>query len=236
MRRSRPAVLSVLLVVAVALAVFASSSFAVSSVTAAGDELLTDDVLPFESVRISGAVKVDDRKGETSYKLSFKATLQMRLVDARTALADEQAGWPDVVIHESIRYPTLALDDQLEFVGPVGLPFDSEELALTIGLAGACFDEDGAFEFGAKADVRCAAAKLTLGDVAFDVSDLLTKLEGRVWRTGQDRTVVKMKFDASFADPGYPFPITSLGDGSTMTVMFGPFGGTAEVRRVSFSG
>lgn len=232
MRRSRPALLGVLLVAAVALAVFATSSIAVSSVTSAGDDLLPQDVVPVASVRTSGAVKIVEDDGELEYKLSLKATLQMRQVDARAALADEH---PDIVIHESIRYPALALDDQVEFVGPVGLPFGSEELALTIALAGGCFDDDGRFALG-KTDVRCADAKLTLGGEAFDVSDLLTELEGRVWRTGRDQATVKMKFDASFADPGYPFPIASLGDGSTISVTFGPFGGTSEVRRVSFSG
>lgn len=235
MRRSRSAVLGVFLVVAVAIAVFASSSLAVQTVTAAGDESLGDDVVRFASVQTSGAVKVGDRGDAPAYRLSFRAVLRMALVDARSTLANDQQGMPDVMIRQTSQYPTLQLDDQVEFVGPVGLPFGSEELGLSIVLFGDCFGEDGRFELG-KSDVRCAEAKLALGDEAFDVGELLTAVEGRVWRTGRNGEVVRMKFDASFADPGYGFPIATLGEGSETTVMWGQFGGTTEVRRVNFSG
>ncbi len=234
MRMSRSAVLSLVVVVAVALAAFASASFAVQGVTTTGD-VLTDDIKPVESLRMSGAVKVDDRRGDRTYKMSFQATLRMHRNDAPIAQGDDTGNWPDVVIHQSIRYPVPG-GDQVEFVGPVGLPFDSEELALRIGLLGACFDADGRFVPDTQVDARCSGASLTLGDETFDVGDLLTAVDGRVWRTGRDGATVKMKLSAAFADPGYPFPITSLGDGSTITVMFGPFGGTTEVGRVSFSG
>ncbi len=233
-RRPHSAIWPLLLVVSVAFGVFAASSFAVSGVSAGTAELLQDDVIRLESVKTSGSVKVDHRRGEKAYRLKFRATLEMGENRGDAALQDQHA-MPDVVIHQSIRYPLLALDDQIEFVGPVGLPFDSHELALGIVLAGACF-EDGDFVFDHKADVRCVGAQLTLGDVAFEVGDLLTAVRGRVWRTGRDGATVKMKFDATFADPGYPFPITSLGEGSETTVRFGPFGGTSHVQRVSFSG
>lgn len=236
-RGSRPGVLSVLLVFVVSFVVFASSSLAMQDVTASNDELLTEDVERFESVETSGAVKVKERRGELYYDLSFRATLRMPQVDARKALTDQLNERPDVVIAQRIRYPVLA-ETQTDFIGPVGLPFDSEELALVINLAGPCFDEEGVFQFGndEQLDVKCADAKLVLGDEAFDASELLTKLKGKVWHTGRYKATVKMHFQASFADPGYPFPITSIGDGSETTVMYGPFGGTTDVRRVSFSG
>lgn len=234
MRTSRSAVLGVFLVVAVALAVFASSSFAVQNVTASGDDLLTEDVVRFASVRTSGAVKADAR--HDGYRLSFRATLHMSKVDAKSALANDQQEMPDVVIHQVTRLPTFdGPNDQVDFVGPLQLPFGSEALALQIVLSGQCFDQDGVFHAG-KGDVRCAEAKLTLGGESFFVDELLKAVEGRVWRTGRDGEVVRMHFDASFGNPGYGFPIASLGEGSETTVLWGPFGGTAEVRKVSFSG
>lgn len=233
-RTSRPAASGLFLVAAVAFGVFAASSFAISGAATGPTELLDDDVLRFESIKTSGSVKVDDRHGEKAYRMSFRATLRMSPRDLRAAPLDEHHT-PDVVIHQSIHYPLLVLDDQIDFVGPAGLPFESHELALGITLAGECF-EDGEFVFDHKADVRCAGALLTLGDVAFEVGDLLTAVKGRVWLTGRQGDTVKMRFHATFADPGYPFPITSLGEGSETTVLFGPFGGTDEVRKVSFSG
>lgn len=237
--RSRPAVISVLTVAAISVGVFVSSGMALQGVTADTGDLLSDDVKPFDSLETSGSVKVKDVRGEQSYRLRFRATFTLPddvVVNQAQALGDEQGALPDIVIEEAVRYPTLAVD-QVDFVGPVALPFRSQELVLRVEFLGDCLTADakGRMSFG-DSDPKCVRASLALDDEGFDVSDLLTSVEGRLWPVGRDKAKWKASFKATFLDPGYAFPIASLGDGSRMTLMVGPYGGTTEVSRISFGG
>lgn len=236
--RSRPAVLSVLTVLAISVGVFVSSGLALQGVTAPTEDLLSDDIDPFDSLKTSGSVKVKDQRGERTYHLNFRATFTLGddVADQATALHDEQGGLPDVVIEEEVLYPTLAVD-QVDFVGPVALPIRSQALVLRVEISGDCLTlgNRGRMSLG-EFDPKCVGASLALAGEGFDVSDLLQSVEGRLWRVGRDKATWKASFKAIFEDPGYSFPIASLGEGSRMTLVVGQYGGSTEVSRIIFGG
>lgn len=235
--RSRPAVLSVLLVVAVSVAVFASSSLALQDISASADDLLTDEVRPFGSLRTSGAVKVDNRRQPPTFRLDFKATFSMGAVEERFDFRAGQETMPDVVIEQAVRYPKLGDGDQVDFVGPVALPFGSQELVLRVRILGDCFTSDDKGRLWLRdGDRKCAEATLALDGEGFDVTELLLSIEAHLWPTGRDQATWTLRSKATFQDPGYPFPIVTLGDGSRTTLLIGPFGGSTGVHRVGFSG
>jgi len=237
-RRSR-SFLSVLLVIAVSIGVFATSSFAVQSVTASTDDLLTNEVVPFNTLETSGAVEVRDRRGERRYRLTFGATFRLstKSTDARSAVTDGRSTLPNISVEQVTLLPTLRLANQADFVGQTPLPFRSERLGLRVNILGDCMKRQTLGSWALLDTGKCASASLALGDgPAFDATDLLLKVEGRVWRPARLKGKLKMKFTATFADPGYGFPIASFGEGSMTVVLFGDEGGTTEVRQISFSG
>lgn len=234
--RSRPAVLGILLVVAVSVAVFATSSLALPG-TAAPDEEVMADARPFDSLKTSGSLRVFEKRGETTYRLNFKATFTIGddAAGAGPSLWAEPGMLPDVLIDQRILSPRVV--DQVAFVGAVGFPFESAETGLRVQITGDCFTAEKATRLVLADDAaECVEAMLTVDDRGFEVGELLKSVEGRLWQVGKDGMTWKIRFDAEFSDPGYAFPITSIGEGSTTMFRLGDFGGMTEVRRVRFSG
>ncbi len=222
--RPRPAVISVLLVAALSLGVFATSSLAVQGTVDTTDELLARSV-PFETLRTIGGVTTVERRGERKFRLDFQATYH-------TDGADQGAPIPDILVRQTTSYP--ALSDEPQFVGPAALPFRSQLLVLRVKLLGDCFfasDQIGTFVL--RDHEKCVRAILTLDGKAFNVSDLLISVNARLSPSSPDGPG-KLVVIALFEDPGYPFPIASVGDKSHTTFIMGDFGSRTTIRRIRF--
>lgn len=232
--RSRMAVTSIGLVVAISAGVFASASFATKGMVSQQDDVLTEDIARMPSLRTRGGVKVFHQGESTMYRLDFTATFTPT-PDGEKALHHDNGGAPDLVMMQSIGYPTLS--DQQEYVGPVGLPFSSQQLQLTVQMNGECFEPFANAGWRLVDDsAKCVQAWLALGDAAFDVTELFAGVDSRLMAVGRDGRTWMWRSDASFRDPGYPFPIASLGNGGSMTVVIGDMGGTVDIGGVKFSG
>lgn len=243
--RASAVITSIGVVVAVALGVFASASFATEGLVTQQSDLLTDEVQPMPSLKTRGGVKAVTHKGVDGYRLSFTATFTAPQ-DAASARVLADGGLPQLTMRQSISFPTLSGDQ--EFVGPVRLPFASETLGLDVVMNptkgevdgetnGECFEpfgKDGYRMRGFKQG--CTLAFLSLGDEQFDVTDLFIDVDSRVQMVGRDGTTWMWRTTATFEDPGYAFPIVSLGRGGSTEVVIGDMYGSADVGKVSFGG
>lgn len=236
MRTRRSAVVtSVALVVGVTIGVFATASFATQGLVEQQDELIVDDYARMPELRTRGSVKPFERKGTSGYALSFTATFTPA-PDSEQELVAFDGAVPDLVMRQSIVYPTHS-DDQ-EFVGPMKLPFSSQTLALTVRMSGKCFEpvgQEGGYRLdGFSAD--CTQAALALGDESYPVTDLFIDVDSRLQMVGKDGATWRWRTTARFEDPGYGFPIVSLGQGGSTMVVVGDMAGMTEVGQVSFGG
>ena len=226
--RSRPAFLGILLVLALSVGVFASSSLALQDVSVAQEELLGEEVRPFSLLRTSGGVKANNPAEPAVYRMSFRAVLGVG--EGEELVPDQRMG--DVIFEQTMEYPVLS--DPQSFVGPVGLPFASEHLGIQVIIPGDCFVLDDRKVFRV-ADRRCGKGVLTLGGQAFDVTELLRKVDVRLRALNEQGTKWVLWAEASFNQPGYGFPIATLGGGGS-TLIIGDFGGTTLLRSINFSG
>lgn len=232
--RTRTAITSIGLVVTISAGVFASASFATKGMVSQQSDLLTDEVGEMPSLRTRGGVKVVHKGESSAYRLDFTATFTAT-PDGEKRLHDDEQGAPDVAMRQSIGFPTLS--DRQEFVGPVGLPFSSQALELTVRMEGDCFEPfaNNGWRLADDSD-KCVQATLALGDEAFDVTELFMEADSRLMQVGRDGRTWMWRSNASFSNPGYAFPIASLGQGGSMSVVIGNMGGTVDIGGVKFTG
>ncbi len=231
--RTPAAVTGIGLVIAVTIGVFASASFATQGLVTQQGDMITDDVRPMDDLRTRGSVKVFEHKGVSGYSLDFTATFTPSPGgDDQLAKVDERV--PDLTMVQWMSYPTLS--DQQEFVGPVRLPFESQTLRLQVELNGECFEpagKDGGYQLRGF-DPKCTEAWLFLGGTGYDVSDLFIDVDSRLKAVGRDGQTWMWRATATFEDPGYGFPIVSLGQGGWTEVVVGDMGGTTSTGKVKF--
>lgn len=224
----RPALRSLLLVAAVAVAVFATTTLTIQAASDTTDQELAK-AAPFRSLQTTGVVTQKTNVNQRNfYSLDFRATFSGDEVVVNGTV-------PDIVIRQVAAYPTLSNGPQ--FVGPAALPVKSQELALRVDISGKCFkqtDAGGFRLFGKPAE--CSRALLVLDGKAFDVTSLLRSLDAFLAPNGPNEPQGRLFTNAVFEDPGYGFPIASLGERSLTTLIIGDFGGRTAVRRVLFSG
>lgn len=233
MRRTSSLVTSVGLVVAVTVGVFASASFATGDLVSEKEQLYGDDVKPMAELKARGGVKSVVRDGERTYTLDFTAVFTPAADSEQGVGVDD--GLPDLTMRQTISYPTLSGDQ--EFVGPVRLPFASESLGLDVHMAGECFEPQGRKGYVMKEfDPKCVQAFLSLGDRTFKVTDLFIDARSSVKPIGKDGASWMWKSTARFADPGYAFPIVSLGQDGSIEVLIGDMWAVADIGKVNFSG
>ncbi len=223
----KPVVRSLLLVAAVAVTVFATSTITIQAASDVTDAQLAD-AKPFRSLQTVGAVAERVNANQrTFYRMDFRAIFGGEPIASSGAI-------PDIVIRQVAVYP--ALSDEPQFVGPAALPFRSQELALRVDLSGKCFHEvKTGFRLRGKPG-ECARALLALDGKAFDVTDLFRSLSAFIAPNGPNEPDGRLFVTATFNDPGYGFPIASLGERSQTTLIIGDMGGRTTVRRVVFSG
>lgn len=233
--RTPAVVTSVALVLAVTVGVFASASFATQGLVNQHEALVVDDYARMPELRTRGAVKPFERKDMSGYALSFSATFTPS-TDSEQKLEPSDGKVPDLVMQQSIVYPTTSEDQ--EYVGPMKLPFSSQTLALTVRMNGECFEpvgKGGGYRLDGF-DPECTQADLALGDASFPVTDLFLDVDSRLQMVGQDGERWIWRSTAKFEDPGYAFPIVSLGQGGSMMVVIGDMAGINGIDRVSFGG
>lgn len=229
--RPRPALLSVLLVAAVSVAVFASSSLALQGVTTSAEPLLTDEVRQFAELYTKGEVKVNAANPDI-YRLEFQAVFTVGDNVVEGKLTDRPT-LPDVTIEQSIHLPTL--DEGTEFVGPLALPFSTQELVLRVVIHGDCFAGDNKGRIKLRFAPGCHDAMLVFDGQAFDAGELVKSMEAKLVPNNRRPGWWIFKSEAVFMSPGYGFPIASLGEGMT-TFLIGDMGGATMVRKVEFAG
>jgi len=231
--RTPAAVTGIGLVIAVTIGVFASASFATQGLVSRQGDVITDDVRPMDDLRTHGSVKAFERKGTSGYSLDFTATFTPAPGgDNQLTRVDERV--PDLTMVQSMSYPTLS--DQQEFVGPVRLPFASQTLRLQVKMSGECFEavgKNGGYRLQGF-EPKCTEAWLSLGDQSFNVSDLFIDVDSRLKAVGRDGKRWMWRATATFEDPGYGFPIVSLGQGGSTTVVVGDMGGVTSTGKVKF--
>lgn len=239
--RRRPAVLSILLVAAVAVGVFATSSLAVPNTLSRGDPRVAQWDIPFESLRFDGGVRPNDTFEPTRHRLRSRAIFTLTPA-GEDILHPGQPTIPDLTIVQSVAYPTQVAAGA-QFAGPLALPFGTQELVLTITLYGECFEPTfkGGFRLRPTGP-ECAAASLQLvGGENFDVTGLLVSVDARLFYLAERGATWALTGGATFDDPGYSFPIATTGRGGASWLLIGPpsaplIGGMAGIRYVEFIG
>lgn len=234
---------SIGLVVAVGLGVFASASFATAGLVTQQSDVPTDDAKPMAELRTRGGVKPVVRNGVSAYRLDFTAVFTPP-PDSENRLGED--GWvvPTLTMVQAVEFPTVSGDE--ESVGPLQLPFTSETLALKVVMneqrgddvkdQRECFAPAGRKGYRMKSfDANCVQAWLTLGGKDFRVTELFMDVDSSLMRVGKDGAWM-WRTKAIFEDPGYAFPIVSLGQGGSTNVWIGDMYGRAEVGKVSFGG
>jgi hypothetical protein len=142
-----------------------------------------------------------------------------------------------VTVQERVSYPMPAARAAAPLVGPVQLPFSSEHLTLVVAIKGRCFVPDpatGSYDF--QGTVKCATATLKLGSKTYRVSSLLRSITGSFTRVAGAVGDWNGSLSATFANPGYTFPIATLGSGGGTSLVIGPNGGSVGTQSIVFSG
>jgi hypothetical protein len=138
----------------------------------------------------------------------------------------------DITIAEQVSYPVPGG----RFIGPVRLPFKSETLVLTVAIKGSCFvpQPNGIFAF--RGTLGCVASTLKLGSKTYKVSALLKAFGGLFTPSPTGAPQWTAAMHGTFVNPGYTFPVATLGSGGFSSLTIGSNGGKLATRSVSFAG
>jgi len=223
-----------------AIAILASAAAAAFAISTAAVSLATTSQapsgvaavkFPFAKFSFSGGVSAAKPARPTTFTLTFMTSFTLSpnspgIVDPTTGLLDT------MTVTEQVAYPVPGG----KFVGPVRLPFRSETLALTVSLKGACFvaQQNGSFTF--RNNKQCVTSTLKLGSKTYKVSALLVTCDGSVTPNPTGAPQWSSTLRATFRNPGYTFPVATLGSGGFTSLRIGGNGGRLATRAVAFSG
>lgn len=231
MRKPGTSARAIAILAGAAAAAFAVSTAAVSSATTSQAPNVATVKFPFAKFSFTGGVSTARPARPATFALNFKTsfTLNSRspgLVDPTTGTLD------NITITEQVAYPIPGG----RFVGPVRLPFRSETLLLSVTLKGTCFVPQPNGEFRFRDGQRCVTSTLKLGSKTYKVSALLVTADGSVVPspTGAPQWTSTMR--ATFRNPGYTFPVATLGSGGFTALTIGSNGGKLATRSVTFAG
>jgi hypothetical protein len=210
---------------------FAVSTAAVSSAAVHPSVPGVAVTYPFSAFSFTGGVSAPV-PGAASFSLNFTTSFALNpnspgIVNPATGTLDK------VTVTERVSYPVPGGAP----VGPAQLPFRSEKLALVVAISGKCFIPQPSGDYVFRGSLSCATPTLTLGTTSYSASSLLTSLTGTFTppnpATGTGWTG---SLNAGFANPGYTFPVATLGSGGGTTLTIGSNGGTQLTGNVTFSG
>jgi len=211
---------------------FAVSTAAVSSATTHVSTHTAAVKFPFSSFSFSGGVSAPT-PANSSFTLSF--TTSFALAANSPGIVNPATGTLDkVTVKEKVSYPIPAAGAQL--VGPAQLPFGSETLTLSVAIAGKCFVPTPTGTYMFSGGLTCATSTLTLGTSSFNVSSLLTSLTGTFTPPSPaSGTGWTGSLAAGFSNPGYTFPVATLGSGGGTTLTIGSNGANVPTQSVTFT-
>jgi hypothetical protein len=225
---------------AIAILAFAGvAAFAVS--TAAVSSASTNAGVPalavkyhFKPFTFTGGVA---GAGRSAFTLSFTTSFGLPAVGPGIVTANKTLD--NISIAEHVSYPVPAGRSAAAVVGLAQLPFSAQHLTLTVAIKGSCFVQPaGAIGYEFRGSVKCATATLTLGTKSYKASALLKSLGGSFTpptpATGANEWVATLR--ATFASPGYTFPVAALGGGGSTDLIIGVYGASALTRSITFSG
>jgi hypothetical protein len=212
-------------------AAFAISTAAVSSATTQGPAVAAVKY-PFASFSFTGGVSTATPASPRSFSLTF--TTSFTLNPNSPGIVNQATGTLDTVtIKDDVKYPIPGGSP----VGPAQLPFASENLLLTVAVAGNCWAPQPNGTYAFSGTLSCATSTLTLAGKAYKASSLLTSLTGTFTPPSPAAgTPWTGSLSAAFKNPGYTFPIAALGSGGGTTLQIGNNGATVPAQGVTFTG
>ena len=213
-------------------AAFAVSTAAVSSATTSLSPPGITVKHPFASFSFSGGVSTSRPSHPSTFTLTFST--QFALASNSPGIVNQNTGTLDAVtITERVGYPVPGGS----LVGPVRLPFKTEKLALVVAIAGRCFVlEPASGMYAFTGSLKCATATLSLGSKTYRVGSLLRSIRGEFTPPGPASADWTGSLTATFASPGYTFPVATLGSGGGTSLIIGSNGATVGTKSVVFAG
>jgi hypothetical protein len=233
MAARRSIVPAVLILTLVGAAAFVVCTLAVSSASTRVQSAALKIDHRFSVFSFEGSVGTDAPVNPKTFTLSFGT--EFRLAENGPSVINEDRNSLKAIhIQEAVRYPVPSSKD---FVGPAKLPFGSRSLTLNVGIRGFCFpaDANGSYSFNGKVG-ECATASLVLGQKRYKIASLLQSISGSFRPSAQDGRNWTGQLSATFRNPGYTFPVATLGRAGGTTFVIGKNGGRANTRSISFEG
>lgn len=222
---------AIAILVAAAGAAFAISTAAVSSATTSLPSTVAAVKYPFAKFSLTGGVATGRPAKPATFSLTFAPAFT--LAANSPGLTNPATGTlANVTITEQVSYPVPGGS----FVGPVRLPFRSETLVLTVGISGKCFTPLPSGGYGFNGKLSCVTSKLKLGPKTYKVSALLKTVRGTFMTSPAGAQQWTGSFVAVFANPGYTFPVATLGAGGFTSLTIGGNGGKLPTRSITFAG
>jgi len=219
-----------------AVAAFAASAAAVSSATTHVPIPAVTVSHPFTAFSFTGGVSTGNPTKPAAFSLTFQTSF-MLAADSPGIVNPTTGTLDNVTFIERVSYPVPSSKASPRFVGPAALPFVSDKLTLTVGIKGSCFvpsPAGGSYVF--KGTLRCATSTLKLGGKTYNVSALLRSINGSFTQVPGAVLMWTGELTATFASPGYAFPVATLGSGGNTELVIGSNGATVGTRSVDFAG
>lgn len=216
-----------------AVAAFAVSTAAVSSATTRPSLPAAGVKYPFSSFSFSGGVSTSAPASPATFSLNFTTSFALNanspgIVNMKTGTLDT------VTIKERVSYPIPGT----QLVGPAQLPFSSEKLMLLVAIAGKCWiHQASSGQYVFNGSLACVTSTLTLGTASYSVVSLLTSVSGTFTPPNPaSGTGWSGSLTATFSNPGYTFPVATLGSYGGTTLQIGDNGATVATQGVTFTG
>lgn len=224
---------AVLILAIVGAAAFAVCTLAVSSASSRASRTALSIDTRFSVFSFDGSVGTGSPADPKTFTLSFDTEFRLA-EDAPSVINEDRNSLKAIHIQEAVRYPVPSSKD---FVGPAKLPFGSRSLTLNVGIRGFCFpaDPNGSYTFNGKVG-ECATASLVLGEKRYKIASLLKSISGSFRPSSTDDRGWTGQLSATFRNPGYTFPVATLGRAGGTTFVIGKNGGRAATRSISFEG
>jgi len=232
MRKPATSARAIAILAGAAVAAFAVSTAAVSSATTNQATGIAAFKYPFAKFSYSGGVSTSRPLKPSTFALTFNS--QFTLAAKSPGIVDPTTGLlNDVTVTEQVAYPVPGG----KFVGPVRLPFKSEVLDLAVTLKGKCFAASPkGYIFTARNLQQCVTSTLKLGSKTFKVGALLVTCDGSVVPNPAAGNQWSASLGATFRNPGYTFPVATLGSGGFTALAIGGNGARRATQIISFSG
>ena len=188
---------------------------------------------PFSTFSFTGSVGTAKPTQPKNFTLGFNTAFTLAQDDP--GIVNQRAKTLDAVrIQEAVEYP---VPSSQRFVGPARLPFGSQLLLLKIRIRGRCFPANPNNSYNFIGEVKdCATASLVLGKKSYDVLSLLKGISGNFTPSSTKGRSWTATISATFKNPGYTFPVATLGRHGGTSFLIGNSGGTLATRAISFEG